>query len=71
MPDWVWYTLAGAALVAVFAFLGSMVGGMFGPDRPDRPDSHAMSGRGQIVRRMALILLALLGLYAIVDYVVL
>jgi hypothetical protein len=69
MPDWVWIVLAAALLVGCYAFLGSFVGGAFGPDRPDRGDEHAQGRLGGIARKVALIALALLALYAVVDYV--
>jgi hypothetical protein len=69
MPDWIWYLAAFVGLVSCYAILGSLVGGLFGPDRPDKADTHAFSGRGHWVRRIGTILLALLGIYAIVDYV--
>lgn len=69
MPDWVWFGLGVVVLVACYAIMGSFVGGLFGPDRPDKADAHALSDRGLLIRRVAMIGLGLLALYAIVDYV--
>jgi hypothetical protein len=69
MPDWIWYGLTIAGVVVIYAVLGSHTAGLFGPDRPDNADTHAFSDRGLLIRKIALILLGLLGLYAVVDYV--
>jgi hypothetical protein len=69
MTDWIWYVLTFVGLVSAYAVLGSHVGGLFGPYRPDKADTHTFSDRGLLIRKIALILLGLLGLYAVVDYV--
>lgn len=69
MPEWIWYAMAFVGLIGAYAVLGSHVGGLFGPDRKDKADTHAFSERGALIRRIVMMVVVLLGLWAAVDYV--
>lgn len=64
MSQWFWFILATGLVVACYAFLGSFSGGMFGA-----ADAEPVSDRGHLIRRIGMIVLALLVLYSFMGLV--